>query len=125
MAATPPSKAPFAPAPAAGIAYETVSPDGAVLAYSTEGTILLADLKAPAMPPLSVDPGGQEDGTPYFAWTADGQYLVVDVSSESFDKASIKVAKVDGRKLSELVTIMAPRDVQGFGWSLQPPPSTP
>jgi hypothetical protein len=56
--------------------------------------ILLADLKTPATLPLSVNPGGQEDGMPYFAWTGDGQYLVVDVSSEKFDKASIKVAKV-------------------------------
>ena len=121
MAAKPPSVAPFVPAPTAGIGYETVSPDGRVLGYSTQGRLLFADLETPATPPLSVNPGGQEDGTPYFGWTGDGQYLVVDVSSDEFDKASIKVAKVDGRKLSELVTIMAPRDVQGFGWSLQPP----
>ncbi|RYZ04431.1 MAG: hypothetical protein EOO73_23540 [Myxococcales bacterium] len=121
MEAKPPTLAPFVPAPMAGIAYETVSPDGKVLGYSTEGKLLLADLNMPATPPLSVNPGGQEDATPYFAWTGDGQYLVIDVSSETFEKASIKVAKVDGRKLSELVTIMAPRSVQGFGWSLQPP----
>jgi hypothetical protein len=82
----------------------------------------LADLETPATPPLSVNPRGQENGTPYFAWTGDGQYLVVNVPSEKFDKASIKVAKVDGRKLSA-VTIMAARNVQGYGSSLQPPPA--
>jgi hypothetical protein len=122
MEAKPPSVEPFVPAPTGGIAYETVSPDGSVLGYSTQSKIFLADLKMPATPPLSVNPGGQENGTPYFAWTGDGQYLVVNVSSDKFEKASIKVAKVNGRKLSELVTIMAPRSVQGFGWSLQPPP---
>ncbi len=48
--------------------------------------------------------------------------MVVDVTSEKYTKDSLRLARVDGQKLSELVTIMEPRTNQGFGWSLQPPP---
>jgi hypothetical protein len=122
MAAKPPSAAPFTAVPEGGIAYESVSPDGKVLAFATEAKLYFADMSAPATPPLSVSPGGQDDGLPYFAWTADGKYLVVNVESDKFTKASLKLARIEGQKLSPLVTIMPPRPVQGFGWALQPAP---
>jgi len=104
------------------IGFEQLSPDGNVLGMSMAGMLYFADLKAPMAAPVAVKSGGDADTIPYFVWTEDGQYLVMDVSSDKFTKASVKLARIDGQKLSPFVTIMEPRTNQGFGWSLQPRP---